>query len=444
MEAGGNMEWKDDYRKKLKSAAEAVECVRSGDRVFIGAASSIAQTLADALYERMEELQGVTLSGALITTPQRCFGRDAKGHFSFSTFFMGPQERLGNENGVVEYSSIHLSRIDHWCRTMARPNIAFLDVSRPDDEGYVSFGATGTALFGNIAEVCETIVLQVNDRTPYVFGQSNKMHIGVADIIVETSHIQQYVRDSGPNEEEAAIASHIISEIPDGATIQLGIGRIAGAVGYGLRNHRDLGVHTELMTDSMKYLYEKGVITGRKKKLLPGKMTASFTFGSPELYDFLDRNEAMHFAPYTFVNDPYTISQLDDFMSINTALMVDLTGQVHSESIGMRQYSGTGGQLDFVRGAQMSRGGKSFIALSSTVSSRKQGKASRIVLSAPAGTAVTTPRTEVQYVVTEFGSVNLKDLTIKKRALALIELAHPDFREDLLDQAVKSGLLDKG
>lgn len=437
------MGWKDEYLDKLKTADEAVKCVRSGDRVFIGAASSIAQTLADALYERMDELQDVTLCGALITSPQKCFGRDARGHFSFSTFFMGPQERMGFENGVVEYCSIHLSRIDHWCRTVARPSIAFLDVSKPDADGYVSFGATGTALFGNIAEVCGTIVLQVNDRTPYVYGQENRMHIADADIIIETSHLQPYVRDSEPNEEEKAIASHIISEIPDGSTIQLGIGRIAGAVGYGLRNHRDLGVHTELMTDSMKYLYEKGVITGRKKRLLPGKMTASFTFGSPELYDFLDRNEDMHFAPYTYVNNPYTIAQLDNFMSINTALMVDLTGQVYSESIGLNQYSGTGGQLDFVRGSQMSKGGKSFIALSSSVDSRKLGRSSRIVLSAPPGTVVTTPRTEVQYVVTEFGRVNLKDLTMQKRALALIELAHPDFREDLLKQAMNAGLLGK-
>ena len=435
------MKWKDDYRKKLKTAAEAVKCVRSGDRVFIGAASSMAQTLADALYERMDELHDVTLSGALILAPQKCFGRDARGHFSFSTFFMGPQERRGFENGVVEYCSIHLSRIDHWCRTVARPNIAFLDVSKPDDEGYVSFGATGPALFGSIIEACETIVLQVNDRTPYVYGQENRMHVSDADIIIETSHLQPFVRDSEPNDEEKAIASHIVSEIPDGATIQLGIGRIAGAVGYGLGNHRDIGVHTELMTDSMKYLYEKGVITGRKKKLLSGKMTASFTFGSPELYDFLDRNNDMHFAPYTYVNNPYTIAQHDDFMSINTALMVDLTGQVHSEAIGLSQYSGTGGQLDFVRGAQMSKGGKSFIALSSSVESSKRGRTSRIVLSAPPGTAVTTPRTEVQYVVTEFGSVNLKDLTMQKRALALIELAHPDFREDLLEEAIKAGLM---
>ncbi|MBW8382374.1 MAG: acetyl-CoA hydrolase [Youngiibacter sp.] len=433
----------EEYQKKLMSAADAVKCVRSGDRVFIGAASSIAQTLADALYERMDELQGVTLCGALFTTPQKCFERDAIGHFSFSTFFMGPQERMGFENGVVDYCSVHLSRIDHWCRNVARPNIAFLDVSRPDEEGYVSFGATGPALFGSIADVCETIVLQVNDRTPYVYGQENRMHISDADIIVETSHLQQSVTDTEPNKEEKSIASHIIKEIPDGATIQLGIGRIAGAVGYGLVNHRDLGVHTELMTDSMKYLYEKGVVTGRKKALLPGKMTASFSFGSHELYDFLDRNKDMYFAPYSFVNDPNTIAKMDDFMSINTALMVDLTGQVHSESLGMRQYSGTGGQLDFVRGSQMSKGGKSFIALSSSVDSKKQGKTSRIVIAAPQGTVVTTPRTEVQYVVTEFGSVNLKELTMRERALALIDIAHPDFRQELLEQAIKSGLLNR-
>lgn len=437
------MKWTDEYRKKLRTAADAVKCVRSGDRVFIGAASSVAQTLADALYERMDELNDVTLSGALIAAPQKCFKKEARGHFSFKTFFMGPQERLGFENGVVEYSSVHLSRIEHWCTSVARPDIAFLDVSRPDDEGYVSFGATGTAFFGNIADACETIILQVNDRTPYVYGTGNRIHISAADIIVETSHLQPSVTDSEPNEEEKAIASHIINEIPDGATIQLGIGRIAGAVGYGLINHRDLGVHTELMTDSMKYLYEKGVVTGRRKALLPGKMTASFTFGSHELYEFLDRNKDMHFAPYSFVNDPYTIAQMDDFMSINTALMVDLTGQVHSESLGMRQYSGTGGQLDFVRGSQMSKGGKSFIALSSSVDSRNQRKTSRIVLAAPQGTAVTTPRTEVQYVVTEFGSVNLKEMTMRERALALIDLAHPDFRQELLEQAIKSGLLNR-
>ena len=250
-----------------------------------------------------------------------------------------------------------------------------------------------------------------------------------------------FLDENYADETVRAISAHILPLIPDGATIQLGLGGVANAVGYGLREKNDLGIHSEMMSDSMMRLMQAGNVNNRRKTYMPGKSVAGFAFGSEELYRFLDRNEDMYFMPFRRVNDPAIIAQNDRMVSINTAMCVDLFGQVSSESLGFRQYSGVGGQLDFVRGAQNAREGKSFIAISSTQLSRSRGRISKIVLSFEPGTVVTTPRSDVQYVATEFGCVNLKPLSMKDRVRAMIGLAHPDFRDELGDRAREAGIL---
>ena len=434
------MNWKQEYQEKLRTAEEAVRTVRSGDRVYGGTASSIAYRLLDALWDRREELEDVVLCGAMTSRLLPFFRPEAGGHFSTTTFFAGAGERLGIRNGQTTYTSFHLSQIETWCRETARPDVAFLEVSPPDENGFMSYGAFGTAFHDVMRELASTVVLQVNPRVPYVYGEKNRLHISQADLVVEAEDDPDTVPNLPLDEALQALSRLIVEQIPDGAAIQLGLGGVSNAVGFGLREKNDLGIHTEMFTDSMMELMKLGVVTNRRKTFLPGKTVASFALGTRALYDYMDHNEALHFVPYAFANDPAVIARNDHMISVNTAMAIDLYGQVAADNLGGRQQSAIGGQVDFVRGAQMSRGGKSFIALTST--HEKNGvRTSRIVPQFPAGTAVTTPRSDVQYVATEYGCVNLKPLTMDDRARALIRLAHPDFRDGLADAARRMGLL---
>ncbi len=434
------MGWRDIYEEKRRTAEEAVKIVRDHDRVYIGTASSIAYKLAEALYGRKEELFDVLICQGLTSRKLPFFMPDAKGHFSTLTYFVGGGERIGISNGQTVYTSLHLSQIDYWCTEVARPNVAFLEVSEPDDEGYMSFGAYGVTFGTCVSGFAEHVVLQVNPQVPYVYGCENKIHVSDAEYIVEAEDSLDVVPDVPFDETLKTISDYIVDEIPDGATIQLGLGGLSGAIGFGLKNKNDLGIHTEMLTDSMMELMKLGVINNKRKNFMPGKAVTAFAFGTRELYDFVDHNEDIYFAPYRFVNNPVNIAKNDNMISVNTAMAVDLYGQVVADCLGGKQQSATGGQLDYVRGAQMSRGGKSFIALPSVVTNKK-GTSSRIVSSFPVGTAVTTPRSDVQYVVTEYGCVNLKSLSMADRARAMISLAHPDYRDELEEDAKNMGLL---
>ena len=431
---------RETYSERLCTAEEAVRLVKSGDRVYVGSTSSLAYKLCEALAAREDELEDVSIGCSQFRRLSALMNPDSRA-FHFCSYFMGTQERACHDRGGGEFSSIHLSQIDVWCRETLRPNVAFLEVSPPDSEGYMSFGATGVALHRRICELADTVILQVNRNVPYTFGEENRIHFSEASCIVEADDALETVGELPLDETVRAISAHILPLIPDGATIQLGLGGVANAVGYGLREKNDLGIHSEMMSDSMMHLMKAGNVNNRRKSFLPGKSVAGFAFGSEELYRFLDRNEDMYFMPFCRVNDPVLIAQNDRMISINTAMCVDLFGQVSSESLGFRQYSATGGQLDFVRGAQNAKDGKSFIAISSTQFSRTRGRISKIVPSFEPGTVVTTPRSDVQYVATEFGCVNLKPLSMKDRVRAMIGLAHPDFREELGDRAREAGIL---
>lgn len=430
-----------EYDQKKCTSEQAVQRVKSGDCVYVGSCSSIAYRLCQALQRREQELEHVTITCSQYRRPARFFTKDAAQHFNFCSYFMGIEERHGLCAEHGDFTSVHLSQIGRWCTETARPNVAFLEVSPCDADGYMSFGASGVALHKQISDVADTVILQVNRNVPYVYGEDNLIHCSQADCIVELDDELETQAEIPADETVMAISRFIVELIPDGATIQLGLGGLASAVGYGLRKKNDLGIHSELMSDVMMRLMQEGVVTNRKKTCFPGKAVASFAFGSKELYQFLDHNPDLYFMPFAKVNDPRLIAQNDDMISINTAMSIDLFGQVAADSLGFHQQSGTGGQVDFVRGAQSARNGKSFFALTSTVQRRGVGRLSRIVSAFPPGTAVTTPRSDVQYVATEFGCVDLKPLSMKDRVRAMIGLAHPDFRDQLKEEVRQAGLL---
>ena len=428
------------YQARLTTAAEAVRCVKSGDNVFIGTCSSVAGDLCDALADRKDEVRDVTVGCSLVLKPVRLLQGQIEG-FRLNTFFVGPQERAAIDRGQGDFTSVHLREIPIWCRETSAPDVAFLEVSPPDENGYMSFSSSGVILHRYMADEAKTVILEVNRRAPYVYGEKNLIHVPAADAIVESD---RPLGESGIRPADEAvqqISRLILQQIPDGACIQLGIGNVATAVGYGLTERNDLGIHSELMSDSLMELMKRGVVTNRRKTLLPGKSAVGFTSGSEELYRFLDHNEDMYYLPFPLINDINLIGRNDNMISINAGMSADLYGAVSADNITGRQFSGVGGQLDYVRGAQMSRGGKSIIAMTSTFLDRKGERHSRIVPYFPPFTAVTTPRSDVQYLVTEYGCVNLKPLLMGDRIRAMISLAHPDFREWLTDEARAAGLL---
>lgn len=423
--------------------AQAAALVQSGQKVYIGCCTSYARAIADALAARSEELEDVTIGCSNIIPPMHfldCAHPDA---FRICTYFMGYEERRALQAGRADFTSVHLGQVDQWCRETFRPDIAFLDVSLPDENGWVSLGASGCCMHPYILEETPTVVFQLNRFSPYVTGLDTLVPLSAAQYLVradvEKETIPGGVMEADP--ETAAMSQYILDEIPDGACLQIGIGGVANAVTYGLRTKNDLGCHTEMMSDALMVLMQEGVINNSRPKFIPHRSVVGFAFGSKALYEFLDHNEKMYFGPFPVVNHPANIARNENMISINTAMSIDLFGQVAAEGIGPHQFSGTGGQGDYVRGAQMAKGGKSFLAFKSTVGQNPDGsRKSRIVPCFPPATIVTTPRSDVQYVVTEQGVVNLKPLTTRDRARALIDLAHPDCRPELVEGAKKLGI----
>ncbi len=431
--------WEQIYQEKLCSAKEAAALVKDGDCVYIGTCSNVAYTLAEALADRSGELKDVTIASGLVSKPLRVF---SDSNFLHSSYFMGGQERISLKLGTMDYHSIHLSQFDIWCQKVAKPNVLFLEVSIPDKDGNVNLSSNGTTLNSYLLEQAETIVLQVNPRACRVYGENALFPIEEATAIVVAEDEQAELPQIELNDTVKKLSQYVVDEIPDGATIQLGAGRVATAIGFGLKKKHNLGIHTEMMSDSLMELLLCGAATNLNKTLYPCKSIIGFAWGSLKLYQYLDQNKDCWFLPMTKVNDPYVIAQNEKMMSINSASAIDLTGQVSAETINGKQYSGIGGQLDYVRGAQMSKGGKSFIVMESTYGDIKNGKGgSRIVLNHTSGNVVTTPRSDVQYVATEYGCVNLKELSMHDRTRALIDLAHPQFREQLTFQTRAAGLL---
>ena len=436
-----NRENEELYQSRLTTAEEAVKIVKSGDRVYGGTASSGAYALLDALWERRHELENVTILGSNTYQYTPIYDESIDNPFLFNTYFMGINERKRLRAGSpVSYNSVHLSRVDLWAHDIAKPDVCFFEVSVPDEDGYMSYGPSGTALHKYLKEETKYLIVQVNRNTPYVFGEDNKIHVSEVDAIVEADRAYDDYTSGEPDDISKEIASHILREIPDAATIQLGLGNISIAIGYGLKEKNDLGVYTELLAQPMYELSLNGNVTNKYKGFMDGKTVFSFTFGSPELYKAMDHNEEYYAMPFPVVNDARNVAKNKNMISINSTMSFDLFGEAAADCVGWKQYSGTGGQSDFVRGAQWSEGGKSIIATSSSFI--KNGKRiSKIVPWFAPGTAVTTTRSDIHYVATEYGCVNLRELTMDDRARAMISLAHPDFREELTSQAKEFGLI---
>ena len=424
---------------RITTAAEAVKCVRSGDRVYVGTASSFAYELMDALWERRDELEDVTILCSMSLKPSKMFStdHDERNPFTIETFFLGARERVAHrKHGMpMNFTSFHLSQVDIWCREVGRPDVCFLEVTRPDEDGYVSFGPSGGCMYVYLMEKARTVVLECNAQTPYILGDpTSRMHISRADALILTDSAVSPLPNEEVDEVSQKISDLVLAEVPDGATIQLGLGKVSTAIGYGLMQKNDLGIFSELFSEPMMHLMQNGNVTNTEKGFMDGKSVFAFSLGTAEMYRFMDRNPLIYNCTFPFVNDPVNIAKNKRMISINTAMSVDLFGQVAADSMGWTQQSAVGGQLDFVKGAQMSEGGKSIIALASAF--EKNGKLeSKITLRFPVGTAVTTPRSEVQYVATEYGCINLKHLNMADRVRAMISLAHPAFRDQLTEEA---------
>ena len=441
-------------KQKTITAAEAVQSVKSGDRVYVGTSSSFAYELLDALYDRKDELENITLLCSMSITPCRMFDTDwpvdippgQKGNpFIFDTFFLGAGERSAHRkhNMAFEFTSFHLSQVDLWMREIGRPDVSFLQVSRPDEDGYFSYGSAGICDHKYVMEETRReIFLESNTGSPYIFGEDNLIrgdHKKVAGIVYTDRNAPELMPDE-IDDISRQISEHVVREVPDGATLQLGLGKVSTAIGYELEQRNDLGIFSELFSQPMMNLMRNGNVTNLCKGFMDGKSVFSFSAGTQKMYDFMDRNPLIYGVPFPFVNDPRNIAKNKKMISINSAMAADLYGEVAADAIGFTQQSAVGGQLDFVKGAQWSEGGKSIIALSSSFM-RHGKRQSKITLQFTPGTPVTTPRSEVQYIATEYGCVNLKVLNMSDRVRAMISLAHPDFRDQLTQEAKDAGLI---
>jgi acyl-CoA hydrolase len=423
----------DVYQRRLMSAEEAVRRINSGDGVYIHSNAGAPRTLINAMTARADELKDVQIY-QIITLGEASYA-DARyaGSFNVHSMFVGPNVRQAVNEGRADYTPVFFSDLPRLFYDSILPvDVCLIECSPPDSNGEMSYGLSMDCTPA-AQKNARTVIVEINDQMPRTFG-SPTINISQATCIVESSHAVPELPQETPGECEEAIGSHIASLVEDGATIQMGIGAIPNAVLEHLRDKRDLGVHSEMVSDGIIELIESGVINNSKKTVLPGKTAVSFMMGSQRLYRFVDNNPIFEFRPSEFINDPVVIAQNHKMTSINAALQIDLTGQVCADSLGTYMYSGCGGQVDFVRGARRSAGGKAIIALPSTA---KNGTISRICPVLSAGAGVVTTRFDVEYVVTEYGIANLAGKNMKDRVKALIGIAHPDHRAMLADAAAQ-------
>ena len=433
------MSWMEEYKKKLVTADDAVKVVKSGDWVEHAFGVAGANELDAALARRVDELWDVKIRCDIGAWPHYTNEADPTGeHFYWNSWHCGGLDRKYYNQGVLSYVPMKF----HECPVMTRkdavpPNVFMATVSPMDKHGYFSFGAGCPSAWAAI-EKAQYVLLEVNTNMPRVLGGNQEsIHISQIDYVVESSNMPlPTIPDVPPNETEQKIAEHIIERLYDGNCIQLGIGGIPNAMGamIAASDLKDLGVHTEMYVDAYVKMTKAGKVTGARKNIDKYKQVFSFAMGTKELYDFIDDNPGVIAYSVDYTNSPVVVAGIDDFISINACIEVDLFGQVCSESVGPRHISGTGGQLDFVEGAYKSKNGQSFICMTSTFDG-KNGLVSRIKPILTPGAIVTSPRTATHMVVTEFGIANMKGKSTWERAEALIDIAHPKFRDELIKEA---------
>ena len=425
------------FQSRAYAAEDVVKNIQSGMRIFLTGNCSTPHKVLEALVNYAPNLHDVEICQALTVGPADYVGSEMEGHIRVNTMFISANIRKAVQEGRADFTPVLLSEFPLLFKNKVLPvDVALVHVSPPDEHGFCSFGIE-TGLTKSPAESADIIIAEVNQQMPRCLGDSF-IHISRLNYIVPVDYplSEMHMAADGPDANTEKIAGYIAEMIPDGATMQMGIGAIPDAVLKFLYHKKDLGIHTELFSDGVIDLVEAGVLTNRQKTLHPGKILAGFVMGSKKLYSWVDDNPLIELHPTEYVNDPNVIAQNEKQVAINSAIEVDLTGQVCADSIGPKLYSGVGGQLDFIYGASRSKGGVPIIALPSTATMRDGTVISRIVSMLKPGAGVVTSRNHIRFVVTEFGVAELYGKSIRQRALALINIAHPDFRDDLKKEAV--------
>jgi 4-hydroxybutyrate CoA-transferase len=421
------MNWLDQYKSKIVTIEEAIQCIKSGDRIFLSGNAATPTLLTEALAQRAPDLLNVQVNHLLLMGDDPLSKPGMEKHFRHNSLFVGPGDRQSINDGSSDYVPVHLSEVPALFRdNYISLDVALIHLSPPDAHGFMSFGVECAASKA-AAENAKIVIAQVNERMPRTLGDVF-IPVSRVDKIVECSVPLMELKHSQSTDVEEKIADNIAPMIEDAATLQMGIGGIPDAVLERLEGKQHLGVHTEMISDGVVEAIEKGIITSQKKTLHPGKVVSTFVLGTQALYDYVHNNPLFELHPCDYTNSPFIIAQNEKMVAINSAIEVDITGQVCSDSIGTKIYSGFGGQVDFIRGSAYSKGGKPIIALPSTT---KNGTVSRIVPQLKAGAGVVTSRADVHYVVTENGVASLHGKNVRQRAEALIAIAHPNFRKQL-------------
>ncbi|MGJ3510092.1 acetyl-CoA hydrolase/transferase family protein [Enemella sp. A6] len=421
----------DDYRAKTVDASTAMSHVRNGDTIVVPIGAGEPQTLLEALSARRHEFEGVTVFQMLPLRPYDYFDPETVGNVRHRTTFAGGASRKAVNAGWADFVPARFSDMPDMFRAgLLTSDVVFTQVSPMSEDGHFALGISPDYTMAAISKA-RAVVVEVNEQLPYTHGECH-VHINDVAAVVESQHPMATLPSAKVGDVERGIAKHVAELIPDAATLQIGIGGIPDAVVAQLMTHNDLGLHTEMLGDGPLALIKAGVVTNQQKNIDRGKTVATFAFGSQELYEYMDHNPLVEMRPVDQVNPPPIAGAHDRLHSINSTMAIDLAGQCASEGLGGSVYSGTGGQLDFVRAANLSEGGKSIIAMPSTA---KGGTLSTIVAAHLPGTAVTTVRMDVDYVCTEYGTARLRGASLRERAEQLISIAHPDFRDELTEQA---------
>lgn len=438
------MDLKQKYQDKLMKVEDAVALIKSGDWVDYGWTATTPKIFDEALTNHLKSLSDVKFRGGILMHEPLFFQmEDAKKHFTWNSWHFGGIERKAISKGISFYGGFRYSELPrYYYDNEEKSSVAYLMVSPMDDFGYFNFGPS-TSHLRAVVENANKVIVEINPKMPICYG-SNDAYVHIDEIfgIVEGKGEELDVMASNfeASEVDNKVAEYVVKELKDGSCLQLGIGAMPNAIGKVIAKSdlKDLGVHTEMYVDAFLELDKAGKITGKYKNINKGLQTYTFAAGSKELYDYLNHNPSCYAAASSYINSADTISKLDNFISINNAIDIDLFGQISAESSGYNHISGAGGQLDFVLGAYKSNGGKSFMCLSSTFKDKKTGEVkSRIRPTLSPGSIVTDTRANAMYIVTEYGIANMKGKTTWQRAKALIDIAHPDFREELINEAIK-------
>jgi 4-hydroxybutyrate CoA-transferase len=431
------MSWIERYKDKKVTLEEAVGYVKSNSIIFLSGNAATPRQIINALAARKDELENVYVNHLLMMGEDPLSAPGMEKHFRHNSLFIGPADRAAVNEGRSDYVPVFLFEVPSLFYDKLIPlDIAFIHVSPPDEHGFMSFGVECVASKA-AAESAKFVIAKVNEHMPRVLGDSF-IHISRVNKVLELNSELPVLNIKGFTEVEKKIGEYIADLVEDGGTMQMGIGGIPDAVLAALEHKKDLGIHTEMISDGVVRGIEKGFITNRKKTLHPGKVIATFVLGSNQLYDYVDNNPYFEIHPCNYTNNPFVVAQNEKMVAINSAIEVDITGQVCSDSIGTRIYSGFGGQVDFIRGASYAKDGKPIIALPSTT---KDDAVSRIVTQLKPGAGVVTTRADVHYVITEYGVAYLHGRNLRQRAIELINIAHPNFRDELKHYAEKQHYL---